>query len=285
MIDQGQFLRSLDYHLDARNVRPATAFQYKTATKRFFAWRGEAAEDITPGELERYFSHLKRRGLSAASVRWEYAGLKQSLKWWYERQERANPMDRLPAPRVAETAKDVVTPEDSKKIIASLDRSRRYRDAALIGLIVQTGMRASEVVALDWEDIDWRAHTLIIKKTKTLTPRTVALIPKTMERLDTWRERQLPIRECIFSGQRGRLTTSGLLQIVKKIFAEVGVPGIGPHDLRHSFATGYMDTNPDGAATAMAQGGWKSESMLRRYSRQGQEARALKAFRENNPFG
>ena len=48
-------------------------------------------------------------------------------------------------------------------------------------------------------------------------------------------------------------------------------------------ATAFMDANPDGEATLMVVGGWKSRTMVERYSKKGKDRRAIEDFRKRSP--
>ena len=75
------------------------------------------------------------------------------------------------------------------------------------------------------------------------------------------------------------------LDALRDIFGEFGIKGIGPHDLRHSFATNYMN-NPEAREADLKEiGRWKSDTMVRRYSKTGKRARAFEAFQRHNPLG
>jgi integrase len=180
---------------------------------------------------------------------------------------------------------------DILRVVNGLSRNRQYRDAALVIVLATVGIRASNVVALNWDDIDFANGCIRLERTKNGDwGRTVPLIPIAGTHLSLWRDRRRDRKtEYVFGslrGKPGRLTRSGLLQVVKKSFAAApyGIPDIGPHDLRHSFATHYMDANPQGAATLKEIGGWKSDTMVQRYSKQGRARRAQEDFRATSPW-
>ena len=289
-------LRSLDYHLSAKNRAETTKTHYATALRRFYQWLADSGEPLDLGAagvplIERYFAELRLtpgrggRPIAQATVRYHFSGLQAVYKWLSRRDGWDSPMRFMEAPSVAETDKDVVSVEQSKRVLGVLDRTKRLRDAAIVSLLVEGGMRVSELVALDCPDVDWKASTVILRDTKNGDVRHVPFGGATGERLDLWVNKRRKSTECLFYGNRGgRLTRSGVLQMVKKAYAECGIPNISPHDLRHSMATGYMDANPHGENDLMVVGGWKSDTMVRRYSKKGRDRRGLESFRANNPM-
>lgn len=87
----------------------------------------------------------------------------------------------------------------------------------------------------------------------------------------------------LFVGQKGQLTRSGALQMVKRVFRAHGIEGISPHDLRHTFAMTYMDSNDARVEDMMEVGGWKSDSVARYYAKHSQKRRAIRASRKHLP--
>lgn len=279
---------SLEYHLAARNLAPSTISQYVGAIRKFYLWLSDSREPnlktVTRAEVERFMTDLRRQGLASSSLRWHFAGLAAAMKWYAAREGIENPMWKMEAPRVQETQKDVVDLPDIARVLANLDRQKRYRDAAAISLMAKYGLRVGEVIRLDWEDIDWRSRELVLRETKNRTVREIPLDAKMMERFDLWRRKLDKKTGAVFMGQRGRLGHVGFWYVVHNAFAREGIPNIGPHDLRHSWATAYMDANPDGEKTLKFVGGWRSNTMVERYSKQGRERRAKEAFRQNSPL-
>lgn len=285
-----ELITSLEYHLGARNVAPETALQYTGALRRFCLWLPhDDLAAVKLADVERYITGLSRSGLAPATVRYQFSGLRAALKWWAGRAGLPSPMAGMSAPRVRETSKDVVRPDDVKRVIKWLTLSKQFRDAAAIALLFDVGLRVSELISLDWSDIDWKAGTIMVEETKNRQIRSVPLNAMAGEALDLWKTRRANKAEpWIFGdtrpGRSARLTRSGMLQLVKKAFEMIDIPGISPHDLRHSMATVYMDRDGAREDDLMAIGGWKSETMVRRYSRTGRENRAMKEFRKHSPL-
>lgn len=274
-------LRAMEQRVTYLGLSLHTWNQYRDATLRFYQWaegRGyPATPDLTSQAIiEEYLAALAGRGLARSTVRWHYAGLRGFFNWWAERMEAANPMDRLPAPTPGESNKDVVTGEQVKAVMADCKARKAYRDAALVALLFDTGMRASEAVRLRPGDINWDESTITVPLTKNGESKRVHMGPQTWLAMDLWQARRKG-GETFFTGLRGPLTRSGVLQTVKEAFERVGLTGISPHDLRHSFATAFMN-NPDARESDLMElAGWKSPSMVRRYSKSGRQQRAIEA--------
>jgi site-specific recombinase XerD len=120
-------------------------------------------------------------GNKPATVNTRYRGVYAFYKWLcHEGEVRENPLKRIEPPHVPETVQPYYTPEELQLILKSL-RSRRLRglDAArtraILLLLFDTGLRASELCSLRLEDVDWDAQTIVVRETKGGDQRAVSL--------------------------------------------------------------------------------------------------------------
>lgn len=287
-------IASFDIHLQSRGRYPRTIESYITPTRRFYAWlpeKGEAGlKAVTRKDIERYLATGLRpvRGtgvLSPASRSYHFKGLQQFWRWYSELEEIPDPMLRMHAPAVPEVQKDIVAVGQVRGVLLYLDAKKLYRDAALISLLMENGLRISEAVSLRWDEIDLRNMQATVRSSKNHEPRVVPFGPQTAKRLDVLR-RKARVDEWVFPGKEGKpYTRFAAHSMVTRRFRMFGMEGVGPHDLRHSMATAFMDENPDGEATLMTVGGWRSVNMVRRYSKQGRDRRAIEDFRKRSPTG
>lgn len=285
-------IQSLRYHLRALNRSASTLTQYESAFRRFYQTLPDRCEAglraVTRKQVEQYLAGLTAPHggtLAPATRRYQFAGLQGFFKWYAGVEEIPDPMFGMRGPSVPETQKDVVAIEDVRKVLVWLDRQKNYRDAALISLMFEVGVRVSEACNLEWRSVLFKDQLVSLAETKNGTARSVPFEAATGRRLDLLhRKRADKMVPWVFPGRYGKaLTRSGALQLVKKHFATFGIEGISPHDLRHSFATAFMDANPDGEATLQVVGGWKSRTMVARYSKQGRDRRAIEDFRRRSP--
>lgn len=284
-------LRSFEFTLRARRKSPHTVRQYTATAREFFTATGCQPETVTKREIVPWLADLQGR-LAPATVRHKFAGLRAFFKWLQQEGEiAASPMATLEAPTVPEVPKDVVSVEDMTRVLRSLDGQRRYRDAAIVSLFYDTGMRVSEVSTIKRQDIDWDdadGPVITLGVTKNHEVRYVPFGPSTAARLQRWERHRKDSSPYLFVSLGGTtkgqpFTRNGLFQFVQRIFAEHGLAGIGPHDLRHTFATHFMDDPEAREGDLMTLAGWRSERMARRYTRQGQTRRAIAAHRRLSP--
>lgn len=288
--DLDNTLRSLEFSLKAGRRSIHTIRQYKEAAKRFATWceedtPGAFPEKVTRHHVNRWLASLQDT-LRPATVRHLFSGLRAFYNWLAEDMDPkwVNPMTRMKAPEVPESPKDIVPVEKMLEVLKSLDACKRRRDAAMVSLFYDCGCRVSELRNIRNADLDWDSQSIALEDTKNGEVRYAPFGDSTAKRLDQWtRSRHDKKSEWLFTGQRGQLTRSGIYHLIRDIFKEHGLDGIGPHDLRHTFATHYLDDPEAREGDLQTIAGWRSPAMARRYSRQGQNRRAVAAHRRLSP--
>ena len=118
------------------------------------------------------------------------------------------------------------------------------RDLAMIRLMLNAGLRASEVLSLTVRDINWRSGKLTIKRGKGDKDRVVWLNEDDLEILRSWKEKK-PESRLLFTTLAGQKIKDRYLRaMVKRRAKKAGITkDVHPHTLRHTFATDlYRDT-------------------------------------------
>ena len=144
------------------------------------------------------------------------------------------------------TAAAPTEPEDPR------DRAVLLRDTAVLELLYSSGLRVSELVALDRSGIDRSQHTVRVRG-KGDKERIVPVGLPALEAVDRWEAEGRPVLagplagEALFLGVRGaRLGDRGVRTLVDRHAAEAGIPRhITPHTLRHSAATHLVEGGAD----------------------------------------
>jgi len=139
----------------------------------------------------------------------------------------------------------------SSDIKALLDtcNKRTYldkRDKTIIYFMSQSGLRREEVCNLNLDDIDWKNYSVRVKG-KGGKERNVVLpwrvlhghnVPSLKNYIKNWRLNT--DRKALFTTKKGRLTPSGLQEVIKRRAIKAGLPWIHPHSLRHYYATNLL---------------------------------------------
>lgn len=142
--------------------------------------------------------------------------------------------------------------DDIKKLIAKTEGNHptNIRDRAIIMLLAVYGLRRSEVVNLELNDIDWKNELLNIKKAKKGIPQTVPLSKIVGESILRYildvRQNNCPQRNLFIcrNAPYRPLTTGAIYHIVAKKLKRLNVKikHYGPHSLRHACATHMINT-------------------------------------------
>ena len=158
-------LRSWERSLRARNLSPATISKYAESGRQLVAHlldNGEIGPDQVRREhVEEWIAHLAAtRSASTASVR--YRSVQQLFTYLLEEEEiAADPMARMRPPLVPEKPVPVLALDDAQRLLKTCD-SKGFvdrRDAAILRLFLDTGVRLGELSALSVDDVDLEAST------------------------------------------------------------------------------------------------------------------------------
>lgn len=124
------------------------------------------------------------------------------------------------------------------------------RDRAIFETLYSTGLRVSELVGLNWLDIDDELGMVMVRSGKGNKDRLVPVGEPALDALKAWR-RAMPIAweqtgPVIINLRGGRLTTRSVELILERRIAAAGLrAGITPHGLRHCFATHMLSNGAD----------------------------------------
>ena len=272
-------------HLRARNLAPRTIKSYEGSAWEFaIACADPKADEITQAMLEEYFEALMKR-TSASNAATSYRRLQQLFRWLLEEGEiNDSPMRRMSPPQVPEVPIPIVGPTDIKALLAACEGTRfeDRRDAAIVRVLLDTGIRASELVGLEVDDIDWDYNVLTVLG-KGRKPRSVPFGTKTSEALDRYlRARRQHIYADLpdlWIGAKHAITASGVTQMIERRCARAGIDPIGLHRFRHTAAHEWLAAGGQEGDLEMLMGWAKSSGMTRRYGRSAAAERARDAHR------
>jgi integrase/recombinase XerC len=254
----------LDYLTYERNVSPNTISAYRDDLESF---TGFLCNDyFTMGrdqiELARvdhltvrsYLAHLSRRKLARASVARHLSALRSFFKFLVrEGAVEANPARTVATPKREKHLPTVMQPSDVALLIEQPDRNETLglRDAAYLELLYASGLRISELVGIDIDDLELRAR-LVKVHGKGSKERIVPFGTKAEEALRAWMavrdELVTDVEEqAVFVNYRGkRITTRSVRRLFDTYLKQAALrAGISPHTMRHSFATHLLNAGAD----------------------------------------
>ncbi|NYI41507.1 tyrosine-type recombinase/integrase [Demequina lutea] len=254
--------------LESEDRKASTKATYSTLARKHIVGRaigGVSLKALKPATIQAWLVEMRRAGLAPSTARQTFTVLKMVLRFAQRNDMIArNPADAVERPRVAHREAAYLSPTDVQRLLGAASSSRY---APLFELLVNTGLRRGEALALMWRDIDLDERTLrvrgtltrvdgdlVVTDTKTAKSRRVVHVSPTVERiLKGLKARQAAER--LASGsvwhQTGYVFTTefgepsdprNALRAITVAAKKVGLGGVGLHTLRHSAAS-VMLTN------------------------------------------
>ncbi len=242
--------RFLEYVRHERALSANTQEAYRRDLRDFSAWLSDGNPvRLTVRDLGDYLAALDKRGLARASVARQAATLRSFYACLQlEGVVRESPAELLTAGRRADVIPGTLSPEQVDRLLESPETATPSgrRDQALLELLYATGCRASEVSALRLTDVHL-TESFCTCRGKGDKERVVPLGRRAVAALRAWidgprtafaaRAGSSP-SWMILSSRGNRLSRMRIWEIVRLHADKAGVPpDIGPHTLRHSFAT------------------------------------------------
>ncbi len=254
---------------DIRGFSPRTTTSRRIFVGKFLTFlQGHNHAVCGLSELRQFFYHLNRAHLEPGG-RWGNAQLTRALRpstvQTYHKHIRtlfnwmvsegviaSSPMERIPVPIVRADQIQPFTSEQVAAVLRAAERSRHpRRDVALVLVMFDTGLRASEVCNLKMKgvDLETRRVSLIGKGGKV---RTVPFGRDAMKALwqylrEDKRDEVRAPNDPVFISDRGThaaepMTRNGLFQLVQRLGVAAGIKGTrcSPHTFRHSFAVTFL---------------------------------------------
>ena len=243
-----EFVRHLD---DERGLAANTVAAYRSDLLQFEKFvRGSRYEgwDVPPKLVREFMTDLVHREYRQTSQARKLAAVKALYRYLKSNHKVVNdPTTGLGGMPVAKRRPQVISTSDVELFLeqaADPSTPEEMRDRAMLETLYATGLRASELVALDVDDIDDHSQRVVLAKASSRS-RTVPLNERAAEALRVYIEdgRTKLLRQvnepAVFLNHRGtRLTRQGFWLIVKAYANRAGIEAtITPHTLRHSFAT------------------------------------------------
>jgi site-specific recombinase XerD len=276
-------------HLRAANRSPNTIRSYVEAVEKFDAFLAaqgmpRTVANIRREHVEAFISDQLRR-LRPASAANRYRSIQQFFRWLVDEGEiKESPMARMTPPSLPQEPPPVLRDDE----IAALRKATSgtsfddRRDRAIIELLYSSGVRRAELVGLGLEDVDANLQVVRVKG-KGNKFRAAPYDDDTAKALNRYMLRARPQHHdaklpWLWLGKRGRLTESGVAQILNRRGTEAGVGKINPHRFRHTAAHELM-------AAGMQEGdlmrifGWSSPQMPKRYGASAADERAVASYR------
>ena len=277
---------------EAEGYSPYTLTGYKRTLKLFKELMGDPdIEDITVLDLRKYLNWLRSEykpepparadRLSEATIDNHYVALKSFFSWAELEFDIERPDGRLARPEYKNPETEPFSREDIKRLLdgcvrdaAGNKRRTRYRDQAVIQLLLDTGVRSGELHRLKIGDVavlengTIRINIRPYRSGRKSGSRFVYLGRSSSGALKKYLElvRDKPEREeALFTTKAGMPMAKGtILKLVKRLGERVGIENVYLHRFRHTFAIMYLRNGGD-VMTLQRLLGHSSFDMVTRY--------------------
>jgi site-specific recombinase XerD len=282
-VDLASLLDSWLLHLRAERKSPETVKAYGTGVRAFLAWAAntQSAAHLDRSTVAAFITDLLDSGAEPATARSRHGALRQFSRWLADEEEI--PRDELlgsKPPKVDSKVVPVLTEDQIAKLIKACAGKdfRGRRDEAILRLMLETGARAGEVIAMTVDDVDLARGSAVVRRGKGGKGRRIPIGPRTSAAIDRYlrlrRGHSLASSSALWLGERGsRFSYDGLHKTLKWRADLAGIQPFWPHMLRHTAASRWLEKGgSEGGALAVM--GWTRRDMLDRYVRATSEARA-----------
>ena len=264
----------------SRNLATGTIEFYGKKLNTFIQFCSDIAiiniNQITTDNIRQFLIYLAEKKHKPAGIHCYYRALKTFLRWYefeVEPPEWRNPINKVKAPIVPLEPLDPVSIETIKAMIGTCKRGRLSdaRDKAILLVLLDTGMRLAEFLALNKEDIDPFTGTVFIRIGKGRKPRNTYLGDKSRQVLRRYMKERKDFSPAVWVSKSGeRLTETGLRMMLRRRSAKAGTPVPSPHDFRRAFALERWRSGVD-ILTLSRLLGHSSLQVLSRYVKQAGE--------------
>lgn len=214
---------------------------------------------LNEAHLAAYLGVLRERDYASSTVARKTAAIKSFCHHLANSGTlRGDPAERLTSPKVDKYTPRAITRDEVSRLLVQPElaashgatRPETTRDCAMLETLYSTGMRVSELMWLDCEDVDLGMATVRCAS-RSARERLLPLRDSAVRAIDRYLAESRPklsLREemALFLNHRGnRLTRQGFWLILKSYAEQAGISDITPHTLRHTFATHALRQGAD----------------------------------------
>jgi site-specific recombinase XerD len=233
--------------LQRRNYSPDTIRGYIRAVKQFAEYFGRSPEQMGAAELRRYQLYLlHEKKLAVGTVENCISALRFLYRKTLKRRDLA--FDDLPFPKQPRRLPNVLSQDEVTRLIEA-PRNQMHR--TILMLLYATGLRRTEASRLKVSDIDSQRMVIHVHRGKGLRDRDLPMTPKLLQALrQYWRWKQP--RGYLFPSKAGDssvqqpISDKTVWNICRAAAIRAGIEKkLGPHTLRHSFATHLLEAGTD----------------------------------------
>ncbi|MDA8242103.1 MAG: tyrosine recombinase XerC [Nitrospiraceae bacterium] len=244
-----RFIRYLDLQ---RGASAHTLRAYRKDLEDFSDYVKKRAEDVEMIDVRAFVARQIKDGRSKTTAGRRLAAVRSFLKYLYrEGYVRENPAKLVNTPKARRLLPQFLSVDDIFSLVQQ-PKSIGFlqtRDRAILELLYSSGLRVSEIAGLNMEDVNTR-EGLVKVMGKGKKERILPVGSKAVDAIKSYLVEKILLKrkdKALFLNNRGRpLSDRGVRRIVVKYAKMIGISGsIGPHTLRHTFASHLLQAGAD----------------------------------------
>ena len=246
----------LQYLANERNASPRTLKVYRQALTAFRAENQTPWKKCRSDDFRDYLFAIAKRGQARSYVRLQFSALRTFYQFLAARKGlRSNPVREVQLPKIEKKLPLVLTRQQVEELLAAPRRERKtksapiwmpLRDVAIMELFYSSGLRLSELAALDVANVDPYTESVRVFG-KGRKERVCPVGLPALEAISRYRVvANVHSGPLFINKARRRISPRSIWLVLKRYVRHTSIPiSISPHKLRHSFATHMLDRGAD----------------------------------------
>ena len=246
-----RFIDKFSNYLEVeKNYSEHTLRNYRSDLEGLASFLGDKElKAITHLDLRRYLAELKTRGNAKRTVVRKLGAIRSFFRFLSrEKYIHNNPADSVFTPKMDKKLPEFLDAESTIKLVTSPagNTSSSLRDRAMLEVLYSTGMRVSELVGMNTDDVDIISGAVKVRG-KGKRERMALLGKEAQKALRNYLDKRKGEEKAVFLNKRGRrLTDRSVRRILDKYVKQCSIEqNISPHSIRHSFATHLLNNGAD----------------------------------------
>ena len=247
----------LNYLTNEKKASANTIESYRRDILSFLAYMDvQAGQDpltATADTIQKYALYLKGQGKSNNTIARNLSGLRSYYQYLVLTGSIAtNPAKTVKFDNAGRKYPEILTNAEVERLLEQpvLNHPKGFRDKAMLELLYATGIRVTELVEMNFSDVNLNMR--FVRCRSTLNERMIPLYPAAVQALDEYIKRIRPLMleeetDALFVNINGmRLTRQGFWKIIKEYAKAANInKDITPQTIRHSFASHLLENGAD----------------------------------------
>ena len=229
----------LKQEMKIRKFSPKTAKSYLYYITELLKLTRKGPKEINNQDIKDYLESLCDQKLSSSTINTAYS----ALKFYFEKILGRKFFFNIPR---AKKDKKLPIVLSKKEILDIINACENIKHKLIIQVLYCSGLRVSEVINLQINDIDFNRKTIHIKGAKGAKDRITIISETVLKNIEKYLLEFQPLKHIFESMRGGKLTTRTIQIIVSQNANRAGInKPVSPHSLRHSFATHLLESGVD----------------------------------------